>query len=492
MIDALEGVLEALPGLLWTAGPDGHVVDVSRYWCECTGLDAASSTGWRWQEAIHRDSLPDVQACWRSALDSGKPHDVDAQVRCSTGQFRWFIIRFFPVASQPGGAARWCGMGIDIDDRVRALERSEALLAKAQSLSSSGSFTWRTATDEITWSEQVYRLFELDPSTVVTLDLIAASHLPEDLALVADMVQKARAAQDWEYEHRLLMPDGSVKHLHTVAHATRTEDGQVEYIGAVHDVTRHRLSEEALNRARSELAHVARVSSLGALTASIAHEVNQPLAGIVTNANTCLRMLGADPPNLEGALDTARRTLRDANRASDVIARLRAMFAKKPGMTDSVDLNEATREVIALSRSELQRARIVVRQELDPDLPEVTGDRIQLQQVILNLLLNATQAMREVEDRPRLLQIRTESEPNGHVRLSVQDTGTGIDPQLAERLFDAFFTTKDDGMGIGLSVSTSIVQSHNGRLWASRNPGHGSTFAFSIPCKAPEGSPGMA
>jgi PAS domain S-box-containing protein len=482
MTTTIVDFLDVLPGLLWLARPNGHVDIVSRYWRESTGLDTSHSTGSQWQQAVHPESLPAVQDCWRLALDSGEPRDVDARLRCTKGHYRWFCIRFFPVTDARNGSLCWCGMGLDIDDRVRALERCEALLAKAQTLSSSGSFTWRTSTDEITWSEQVYRLFEIDPATVVTLDLIGAHHLPEDLPLVADMVKKARAGEDWEYEHRLLMKDGTIKYLHTVAHATRSKDGQIEYIGAVHDVTRDRLSEEALNKARSELAHVARVSSLGALTASIAHEVNQPLAGIVTNTNTCLRMLGANPPNLDGALETARRTLRDANRASDVIVRLRAMFSRTPGVTELLDLNAAASEVIALSRSELQRGRVLVRQHLDPDLPQVFGDRIQLQQVILNLLLNATQAMRDVEDRPRVVQIRTEREAVDRVRLSVQDAGIGIDPRNIEQLFDAFFTTKDGGMGIGLSVSRTIVESHNGRLWASRNDGPGATFAFSIPC----------
>jgi C4-dicarboxylate-specific signal transduction histidine kinase len=245
-------------------------------------------------------------------------------------------------------------------------------------------------------------------------------------------------------------------------------------------VTQRRVSEEALSKARSELAHVARVTTLGALTASIAHEVNQPLSGIVTNASTCLRMLAADPPNVEGARETARRTIRDGNRASEVITRLRALFSKKEPAAELVDLNEATREVIALSLSELQRNRVVVRAELADDLPRVTGDRVQLQQVILNLLLNGSDAMRGV-DRPRELMISTAPDGDGHVRLVVQDAGVGFTPDGADKLFDAFYTTKDGGMGIGLSVSRSIIDSHRGRLWAVQNDGPGATFSFSIP-----------
>jgi PAS domain S-box-containing protein len=371
-----------------------------------------------------------------------------------------------------------------------ALKRSEAFLAEGQRLSLTGTFSWRVATDEITWSEQVYRIFEFDPAVPVTVELIGTRVHPEDIPLFHDMTDRARVdGSDFEYEYRLQMPDRSVKYLHVVAHATRDQDGRLEYIGAVQDVTERRLSEEALGKARSELAHVARVTSLGVLTASIAHEVNQPLSGIITNASTCLRMLAADPPNVDGARETARRTIRDGNRASDVIARLRALFSKRDATTDSVDLNEATREVIALSLSDLQRNRVILRSELADDLPPVTGDRVQLQQVILNLLRNASEAMSGVDDRPRQLVIRTERDEGDRLRLSVQDAGVGFEPQGVDRLFEAFYTTKSDGMGIGLSVSRSIIESHHGSLLAAPNDGPGATFSFSIPC-GPEGVPG--
>src|ERR1700693_378935 len=209
----------------------------------------------------------------------------------------------------------------------------------------------------------------------------------EYIPLLNDMVDRARGTgSDFEYEHRLQMSNHSVKYLHLVGHARRDGDGRLVYVGAAQDVTEHRRSEETLGKVRSELAHVARVTSLGALTASIAHEVNQPLSGIITNACTCLRMLAADPPNVDGARETARRTIRDGNRASDVITRLRALFSKKELVTESLDLNEATREVIALLRSELQGSRVIVRAELADHLSPVAGDRVQIQQVILNLL----------------------------------------------------------------------------------------------------------
>ena len=266
------------------------------------------------------------------------------------------------------------------------------------------------------------------------------------------------------------------------------------FVGALQDVTETELAEEALNKARSELAHVARVSTLNALTASIAHEINQPLSGIITNAGTCLRMLDGDPPNVEGARETARRTIRDGNRASDVISRLRALYGKKAFTLEPLDLNDVTRELIALSLSDFQRNRVILRSELTEDLPPVTGDRVQLQQVILNLLRNASDAMIGVDDRPRHLLIRTERENGDLVRLTVRDAGMGLDRQSMEKLFDAFYTTKKGGMGIGLSVSRSIIERHRGRLWAEPNDGPGATFSFSIPCgpSGPENVDGAA
>jgi C4-dicarboxylate-specific signal transduction histidine kinase len=300
-----------------------------------------------------------------------------------------------------------------------------------------------------------------------------------------DMIQRAGSdGSDFEYEHRLQMPDQSVKYLHLVAHGFRDQNGALEYIGAVQDITRRRLAEEALGRARTELAHVARVMTLGTLTASIAHEVSQPVLGIITNSNTCLRMLAANPPDLDGARETVRRTLRDGSRASDIITRLRALFANKGVAMKSIDLNDATREVIALSLSELQRSRVVVQMELADDLPSVTGDRVQLQQVILNLVMNGVDAVNERRDGPRSLVISTGTLDTGEVTMTVRDSGVGVDPAVFDKLFDPFFTTKPEGMGMGLSVSRSIVESHGGRLWASINDGPGASFHVTLPARA--------
>jgi signal transduction histidine kinase len=364
-----------------------------------------------------------------------------------------------------------------------ALKRSTALLERTQQLSSTCCFFWRMETDEISWSKELSQLFDLDAADApVTLELIGTRIHPEDLPSFRDMIERARrGVSDFEFEHRLRLPDNSVKYLRVIAQRTRDQEGQLEYIGAVQDVTHRRHAEEALAKLRAELARAARVASLGVLTAAIAHEVNQPLAGIVTNASMCRRMLAVDPPDIERARESASRTIRDAERASEVVKRLRALFCKKGVTCESLDLNEATREVVALSLSELERNKVMVRTELACELPPVQGDRVQLQQVILNLLLNASDAMGGIDDRPRQIVIRTERGEKDRVQLSVRDTGVGFDPPGADRLFDAFYTTKSNGMGIGLSVSRSIIESHKGRLWATPNDGPGATFSFSIP-----------
>ena len=489
----LRLIVDSIPGFVSLLTPAGEVELVNPQLVEYGGRTLEELRLWKTSDAVHPEDRPRAVQIFAGSIKSGNPHDYEARLRRFDGVYRWFQVRGRPVRGAEGRILRWCVLLTDIDERKRAedaLKRSEAFLAEGQRLSRIGSLSWRVETDEITWSEELYRIFGFERDVPVTLDLIATRVHPEDMPMMRDMVARARGAvSDFEYEHRLLMPDDSVKYLHLIAHGIRDNDGRLEYIGAVQDVTQRQISEEALAKARSDLAHVASVTSLATLTASIAHEVNQPLSGIVTNAGTCLRMLAMEPPNVEGARETARRTIRDGNRASDVITRLRALFSKKHTLAERVHLNDATREVIALSLSELQRDRVILRCELADDLPLVTGDRVQLQQVILNLLRNASDAMNTVHDRPRELLIRTERDEGDRVLFSVKDAGIGFDPQTADRLFETFYTTKNDGMGVGLYVSRSIVESHQGRLWATLNDGPGATFSFSIP-RGPDGTTG--
>ena len=443
----------------------------------------------RWESWRSIALAQGIRASWSMPIGSG--HGMAAGVlsilfrkpKAPDAAHEALIARFAHLANIAIECARW----------ESALRQSEAFLAKAQRLSLTGTFAWRVKEDEIAWSEEIYRIVEVDPAASPTFELLYTRIHPEDIPAFADVFKRQRLeGRDFEHEHRLLMPDGRIKHVHLVAHATRDEDGGLEYIAAVQDITQRRLSEEALGKVRSELSHVARAATLGALTASIAHEVNQPLAGIITNASTCLRMLAADPPNVEGARETARRTIRDGNRASEVIRRLRALFAKKAFSAEPVDLNEAAREVTAMLLGELQRHSVILQPEFAGALPPVRGDRVQLQQVIVNLMLNAADAMQAVTDRPRQLRLSTGLDEEGRVCLAVRDNGTGFGGEDPERLFQAFYTTKSSGMGIGLSVSRSIIESHGGELRAAANDGPGACFSFAVPAwsAADAGTPG--
>jgi PAS domain S-box-containing protein len=484
----LRRTLDSIPTITWRAAPNGYVQHLNKRWFEYTGTTPEQVHGWRWKLCVHPDDLDHLLDIGNQYVATGWSIDAEARVRRHDGTYRWFLFRPAPARDETGKVVGWYGAITDIEDRKRAeeeLRRSEAFLAEGQRLSQTGSFSWRVDTDEVTFSQELHRIFEFDQDAAVTLRRLRERTHPEDRALMDEKVSDVRAGRNIsEIDIRLRMPDGGVKYLRILGRLSRRQDGRLEFLGAIQDVTQGRLAEAALDKVRSELAHVTRVMSFGALTASIAHEVNQPLAGIVTNASTCLRMLAAEPPNIEGARETARRTIRDGNRAADVIARLRALFSKKAAETETVDLNEATREVLTLVFGDLLRNKVILRAELDSDHPPlVTGDRVQLQQVILNLVRNASDAMSEVNDRPRDLLVKAYREEEG-ARLIVKDAGVGFETQGAERLFDAFYTTKSGGMGIGLSLSRSIIENHGGKLWAEANDGPGATFSVSIPRQA--------
>jgi PAS domain S-box-containing protein len=482
----LSLIINTMPTLAWSAAPDGSVDFLNQRWLDYTGLSPEQGLGWGWTAAIHPDDLSRLADYWRSIMHAGEAGEIEARFRRFDGEYRWFLFRANAVRDESENIVKWYGTNTDIDDRKRAeaqVEQSYLRLAEAQRLSKTGSFITDLLADDHNWSEEAFRIFEFDPSTKVGVQIIRDRVHPEDLPTFDAVLARGMTGADVDFVFRIMTTGGAVKHIRGLARVMTQSGGSPLFIGALQDVTASKLAEEALDKARSELAHVSRVTMLNTLTGSIAHEINQPLSGIITNASTCLRMLNGDPPNVDGARETARRTIRDGNRASDVITRLRALYSKKEFTTELLDLNEATREVIALSLSDLQRNRVVLRSELAQHLPPVRGDRVQLQQVILNLLRNACDAMLGIDDRPRQMLIRTRREDAGLVRLSVQDAGTGINPGDSEKLFEAFYTTKSGGMGIGLSVSRSIVERHHGRLWAEPNDGPGTIFSFSIPCR---------
>ena len=359
------------------------------------------------------------------------------------------------------------------------------ILAEAQHLSSTGSFLWRVSNDSITWSKETHHIFDIDQSVPVTFELAMSRVHPEDDPPFRQFLDRARAEDgDMDYEFRLLLPDNSLKRLHLVAHAIRDQNGQLEYIGAIQDVSERRVSEEALTEARSELAHVSRVVSLGTLTASIAHEVNQPLTAIVNNANACLELLPDSTPQLQEIQNALAEIVDDADRASAVLARVRQLVRKAPYTRTLLNLRDVVAEVLVLARNEFAARHVAILTELAEDLPLVLGDRVQIQQVLLNLVVNGMDAMNSIEESKRAVTIgsRTElGDGQPMAVIAVRDSGIGVRLEEMDRLFEAFYTTKPQGMGMGLAISRSIIEAHGGRLWCEPNQEAGATFLFSLP-----------
>jgi PAS domain S-box-containing protein len=482
----LSLMINAIPTYIHVLRTDGSVLDVNQAVLDYTGfsLEDVRKGDYR-ARFFHPEDVERLREERREALTRAVPFENEQRALGKDGKYRWFLFRYNPLLDEQGRIDRWYVAAFDIEDRKRAeaqVEQAYLRLTEAQQLSKTGSFITDLLLEEHDWSEEAFRIFEFDPAAKVTVHMIRDTIHPEDLPTFEAVIARGMTGTDVDFGFRIVTSRGAVKHVRGMARVMAATAGHPVFIGALQDVTESKLAEEALDKARSELAHVARIATLNALTASIAHEVNQPLSGIITNASTCRRMLDGDPPNIEGARETARRIIRDGNRASDVITRLRALFSKKDSTLEPLDLNEATREVIALSLSDLQRNRVVLLSDLAEDLPPVIGDRVQLQQVILNLVRNASDAMLGVDGRPKELLIKTARDESDRVRLSVIDAGVGFAPENADKLFEAFHTTKTDGMGIGLSVSRSIIERHHGRLWAEANAGPGATFSFSVPC----------
>jgi signal transduction histidine kinase len=362
-----------------------------------------------------------------------------------------------------------------------ALRRSEGYLADAQRLSHTGSFGWKVASGDIVWSKETYRIFGVDETVKPTLDLVLQRVHPDDRELVLHEIDRAaRREPEYDYDYRLLLPNGAIKHLTVRTHRAKYESGEEELVGALMDVTAMKEAQEALDTAQAELARAARVTALGQMSASIAHEVNQPLASIATTAVAGLRWLNREVPEIDEARACVSHIVEEANRAAGVIRSVRDLARRADPELIALDINAVVDEAVALVKPEALRQWVTVQLQLAPELPLVRGDRVQLQQVIINLAMNGVQAMATVTDRARVLTIRTEQRDSDEVLVAIQDAGIGIDPEGLDRLFNAFYTTKPDGMGMGLSICRSIMEAHGGWVQASRNTGAGMTFQFAV------------
>jgi PAS domain S-box-containing protein len=507
----LRLVVDTTPAMLNSCRPDGYLDYVNKGWLDYFGfslemaLDRAdvmkmsmpSKTdmyGSDWQPVIHPEDLPRFTDHWKSMLVSGKPGEREARVRRFDGVYRWHLFRAVPLYDETGKPVKWYASAFDIEDRKRAeeaLRRSEGYLAEAQRLTRTGSWAWSVATrHSVYWSQENYRLFGFDPEGGIPSDEAFYQRIhPEDRDRVRREVflERPDEGSHFDVEFRIVLPDGAIKYVRSTGHPVRNISGDLlEYVGTSIDVTERKRADEErerLRQAQADLAHVNRVTTMGELTASLAHEVNQPIAAAITNANTCMRWLAADTPNLEEARAAAMRIVKDGTRAAEIIKRIRLLFKKSTAERELVDVNEVIREMVVLLRGETARCNISVRTELAADVPQVMGDRVQLQQVMMNLIVNSIDAMKDV-DGARELAIKSKRAENEEVLVSVSDTGVGLPVQQADQIFKAFFTTKPHGTGMGLSISRSIVESHGGRLWAAENSPRGASFYVTLPTKA--------
>jgi PAS domain S-box-containing protein len=641
-----RSLTEALPQLVWGASPDGACDYFSAQWTNYTGVRESDLVGWRWMDALHPDDREPTRQVWMESVAGRQPYDVEYRIRRSDGTYGWFKTRGTPIRDNDGTIVKWFGTCTDITDRKRAeqalkdqelelrqardlleikvmertkeLRRSEAYLAEAQKLSKTGSFGWNVFGGEIYWSEETFRIFEYGRQTKPGIELILERTHPEDRVRVQQAIDRAsQDVEDFDLEHRLLMPDGSVKHVRVVGHLLETgQPGKTELVGAITDITERKRAEaalrqteayleeaqrlthtgswawniasrenvhwsqeqyrlfgldpkgdsssfekasqrihsedrgafdkaveqairersdfevdfrtvlpdgsikyirsvghpvfsatgelvefvgtgmditerrqaekerERLRQVQADLAHINRVTTMGELTASLAHEINQPITAAVTDARTCLRWLAREQPDIREARESAARMVNAVTRAADIISRLRQLFKKGAPQTNLVDVSEIIQEMVVLLRSEASRHSVSILTELSEDLPRVVADRVQLQQVLMNLMLNGIEAMQDTKGGGQLT-IRSLRGESGQLLVSVSDTGTGLPPDQADQIFNAFFSTKAQGTGMGLSISRSIIESHGGRLWATSNSGRGATLNLTLPSTDP-------
>jgi PAS domain S-box-containing protein len=483
--DRLRLVIDTIPAHVWSTRPDGSVDFINRRWLESTGQAMGDALGWDWGSVVHPDDLARYVDEWHAALAAGKPMESEARLRRADGKYRWWLIRNVPLRDEVGNIVKWYGTAIDIEDRKRAeeaLRQSEEQWRDVFENNPTMYFMVDAAGKVIAvnpfGAEQLgYNVDELVGQPVLGVfyesDREAAQR---NVALCLEQIGRAKS-----WEARKVRKDGTVIRARETAKAVPRANGPIVLI-ACEDITEHKRAEEALRQAQADLEQVNRVTTMGELTASLAHEVNQPIAAAVTNANTCMRWLAADTPNLKEARAAAMRIVKDGKRAGEIISRIRLLFKKGTPERESVDVSEVIEEMIVLLRSEAMRYSISVRTELAEDLPQVLGDRVQLQQVLMNLIMNSIDAMKDV-DGMRDLIIKSERGEDEQLLISVSDTGVGLPPQQADQIFNAFFTTKPNGTGMGLRISRSIVESHGGRLWAADNSPRGASFYLTLPAK---------
>jgi len=472
--DRLRLVIDTIPQQIWSGPPDGSLDFCNAQWLFFMGFTQEEARGEGWQRMLHPDDRERVLKAWRESVANGTPYEQEERHRRADGQYRWFLSRGVPLRDSEGRIIRWYGTNTDIEDRKEAEARLRLVIDTLPAL------VWSKlpdgSADFLNQRFLEYTGFSLEEG--LGWGWMNEFH-PEDRA-----EEEWRAAfaggEPFEREARLRRADGAYRWFLLRAVPLRDERGNVvKWYGTSTDIEDRKRAEEALQEAQDKLAHVTRTQAMGELAAAIAHEVNQPLTAIVTNANFSLRQLKGSSPNLDELRTAITEIVNDGTRASAVISRIRGLLVKGSPRRTELDINEIIQEVITLLRNELKRNRIQLRTELAANLPRVQGDAVQLQQVLINLIMNAVEAMRLSTEQPGKLLIRSAKNSDG-IFVQVQDSGPGIEPELADGIFEPFFTTKADGIGMGLSISRSIIESHGGQL-SLVSASQGALFQFTLP-----------
>jgi PAS domain S-box-containing protein len=488
-----RAIVDSIPALIAVVNAsNGEVEQVNRTVLEYFGRAFEDLRHWSITDAVHPDDLPQVLVDWKRALATGTEPAWEHRLRRADGVYRWFEVRGFRWQDGDGRLQRWYCVITDIHDRKLAddaLRRSERFLLEVQSLSRTGGWRLDLRTGAVESSPELHRAYQVQPTDDVSNPEFFLSRIhPDDQDRVRGILERAiREQTDYRADCRIVRRDGSVGYQHALGRPVANETGDiVEYVGAAMDMTEHWLALAELERAsqalhdmQERLSQAAQVATVGELAASIAHEVNQPLASVVAHGHACVRWLQHNPPNVLKALEAAEHTVRDGRDAGEVVRRIRTLFKRATSERAPVDLGEVVRDVMRLVEANAARRGVDIVATLVPEGPRVLGDRVQLQQVVLNLILNALDALDAVADRQKQLAISTIGRADDRAVVEVSDNGIGLND--AQAAFEPFYTTKPHGMGMGLAICRSIANAHGGTLAAARNEGFGTTFRFSLP-----------
>jgi len=485
-------VVDSIPGLVGLLTADGEVEFVNRQILEYTGRTLEELKQWGTSDTVHPEDLPRVAQVFMQAIASRSPFEIEWRLRRWDGVYRWFQNNGFPLREPSGEIVGWCVLLTDIDDRKHAenaLHKSEERWRAVIQNSAIGVALADPGGRFLATNSPFQKMLgytEEELGELTFLELTHEDYRDSNWQLVAELLEGKR--KQFQIEKQYRRKDGSLVWVsNNVSLVPGTESMPRFLMALSEDITDRKRTEETLRRTQAELAHTTRVASMGEMTASIAHEVNQPLAAVVANGHACLRWLSASPPNVPRAVQAAERIVKDGRDAGEVVRRVRALFKRTSVERMPLDLGEVIGEVLRLLDSHPVRQHVILDVVLARDLPPVIADRVQLQQLVLNLMLNALEALEPVSGRVKQLSVRSARAETRQAAIQISDNGIGLDDPVVA--FEPFVTTKPEGMGLGLTICRSIVAAHGGSLSAERNPGFGTTFTVTLPIDPVESLP---